>query len=267
MSRACLSAALLCLPLVAFGDEATWQVDGGVGVERLSNGSPDWRQVDLALRRRLDRGVVLEFAARQAQRYGATDHELGIGGSCPVENWNLSLRATTAGQAAFLPRHGISFDAARRLDGGWVANAGATRNLFSPADAPASGTTLLRLAVERYVADWRFLAGLTHGRLDGGAAANGWRLQADRFFGESGRIGMLVADGRELEATTGGVISTRVNSIVLLARWRIAAGWSFNADVGRTHVDDIIRQTDTANLSLPGGYHRDGVHFGVQHEF
>ncbi|MEN9543390.1 MAG: hypothetical protein RLZZ598_223 [Pseudomonadota bacterium] len=268
MKAAQVVSAALCLPLLTLAAEAPWQIESSLTHEHLSNGSPDWRQLDLALRRRLDGGAVVDLGLRQAERYDATDRELGIGATWPVAaDWQLALRGTTAGSAAFLPRNGIAFDVSRQLGSGWLANAGMTRNRFAPTDVSATGTTLLRLGLERYFGDWRLASGWTRGRLDGGQAANGWRFQVDHYFGEAGRIGLLVAGGRELEAAPLGLISTRVDSAVLLARWRMAEGWSLTVDAGRTRVSDILRQSDAGTEPLPGGYRRDGVRVGVQHEF
>jgi hypothetical protein len=110
-------------------------------------------------------------------------------------------------------------------------------------------------------------AGLARGRLDGGETADGWRLQADLYFGDVGRIGLLVAGGRELEAATGGPISTRVDSVVLMARWGLAAGWLLDASAGRTQVSGIVRHAAGGEQQLPGGYNRDGVSLGVQYRF
>jgi YaiO family outer membrane protein len=267
MSTARAICAAMCLPLPAVAADASWVVQGGAAYERLSNGSPDWQEVDAAVRRRLEGGTTIELGGRQAQRYGATDQELSAGVQWPLEkDWNLALRAT-ASTAAFLPREGIAIDATRVLGAGWVAEAGLTRNRYTPTDGPVSGTTLLRLGAERYVGQWRMAAGFTQSRLDGGATAHGWRLQCDHYIGETGRIGLLAAGGRELEAAPTGVISTRVDSVVLLTRLGLAAGWSLDVDAGRTRVSGIVRQAGTASQSLPGGYHRDRVDISVQRQF
>jgi YaiO family outer membrane protein len=263
-----LAAGLALLCAAASAAPLPWQVETGVGVETLDNGSPDWRQLDVALRRRFDDGATAEVALREAQRYGRTDRELALGGL-----WNIgpdatvSLRGTTAGAANFLPRQSVAIDATQRLLDGWVASIGLVRNRFEGIDSPSTGTTLLRLGIERYAGAWRLAGGLTQARLDGGASAMGWRLQADRYVGEAGRVGLLVAGGEELEKDPAGVISTQVNTFVLLARWPVAPGWALTGEAGSTHVSNIVRRVDGASLSLPGGYQRSGVRIGVQHEF
>jgi YaiO family outer membrane protein len=271
MSAARLFGLCLCLcvgaPLAgAAGNEL--QVEAGAGIEHLSNGSPDWRQIDVAVRRPFG-AALAELAGRQAERYGATDHELAVGLSGAIDdNWSGSGRATSAGNASFLPREGVALDLSRRLGLGWVADAGLTRNLYHPASAQPSGTTLARVGTQWYVGNWRVAGEVNRGRLDGGTTANGWRLETDRYFGDRGaRVGLIVAGGRELEVDTAGVISTRVDSIVLLARWPVARRWSVSLAGGRTRISDIQRLGPVGAQSMPGGYHRDGVRLGVQLDF
>jgi YaiO family outer membrane protein len=263
-----LAAGSVLACAVAAAAPLPWQVETGASVETLDNGSPDWRQLDVAVRRRFDDGAAAEVALREVQRYGRTDRELALGGLWKLgTDATFSLRGTTAGAASFLPRQSLAVDATQRLPDGWVAGAGLVRNRFEGIDSPPTGTTLLRLGVERYAGQWRLAGALTRARLDGGASAMGWRLQADHFVGEDGRIGLLVAGGEELETDPAGVISTQVNAIVMLARWPIAPGWALTGDAGSTRVSDIVRRVDGGSLALPGGYRRSGVRIGVQHEF
>lgn len=258
----------LCAPLTAIAAGTGWQMEAGAGQEHLSNGAPDWRELDLAVRRRLGDATV-EVAGRQAERYGATGHEMGAGISGPIDGpWSGSLSGTVGSGAGFLPRERIALDLSRRLGAGWVADAGLTRSLYRPTDGPPSGITLIRAGAQWYGGDWRLAGKLTRGRIDGGAAADGWSLQADRYFNDgAGRIGLIAASGRELEAGTGGVLSTRVDSLVLLARWPLGTGWTLCLDGGRTRVSGLQRLGPAGPQGLPGGYSRHGLHAGVQRDF
>lgn len=266
---AVLSAALTVLPMPdAQAQTLAWQVEASAGLERLSNGTPDWRQVDVSLRRRFAAGAQAEITLREAQRYGRRDSEFAVGLALPLDDaWTVALRATAADAAHFLPSRGGQVELSRRLSAGWVASASLGRNRYDSAANPATGTSLLRLGAEHYVGAWRLAAGVTHARLDGGASADGWRAQVDRYIGDGGRIGLLVAGGRELESAPDGVISTRVDALVLVGRWPIAAGWALTGDVAGTRVGNIVRRTGSGNTTLPGGYRRNAGRIGVQHEF
>lgn len=265
-------AALATLALALGGPAAAaptpWQVELGGSVEHLDNGAPDWRQVDAALRHRFDEQRLGELTLRRAERYGRRDTELGLGAVWPVgEPFVLALRATTAGNAAFLPRHGGQVDAFWRAPQGWVLGLGLTRNLYDTPEAPATGSSLLRMGVERYVGDWRFGGGWTRARLDGGSYAHGWRAQVDRFIGDGARLGLAVGGGRELESAPQGVLSTRVEALALVGRLPLSEGWALVGEASHTRVSDFEQRIGGVVQSLPGGYRRNGVRLGVARDF
>ena len=252
----------------AAAEPAPWQVELGAGVEQLDNGAPDWRQVDLALRHRFDAQRLGELTLRRAERYGRHDTELGLGVVWPLgESFVVGLRASTAGNAAFLPRRGAQADLNWRGPAGWVLGGGLTRNLYHTPDAPATGSTLLRAGLERYVGDWRFAGGLTRARLDGGSYANGWRAQVDRFIGDGARLGLALGGGRELESAPQGVLSTRVESLALVGRWPLAESWALVGEATWTRVSAFEQRIGDEVLSLPGGYRRNGIRLGVARDF
>ncbi len=247
--------------------ESGWQVEAGAGVQSLDNGSPEWREAELALRHR-DGGRRVELQWRDAQRYGLHDREIALAGGVALSpDWNLGLRASVAPGADFLPRHGGSAELSVRLAGGWVGAAALGRNRYDGAETPPSGTSSLRLGLERYAGPWRWAGAITHNRTDGGATARGAQLQLDHFFGDEARLGLLLAGGRELEAAPQGLLSTRVNTVVLLGRWPLVPGWQLSGELSHTRVSDLERRVGGRSEALPGGYRRDGVRLGVRREF
>jgi YaiO family outer membrane protein len=262
-----LAACSLAVAAAGSAAQPAWQVEVGSSVEQLSNDSPDWRQSEIAVRRR-DEGRMGELSARDVERYGRRDTELAASVAWPMAPaWSIALRANVAPGADFLPRLGGGAELTRRLGDGWVAGAGLGRNRYDGADTAPTGTTTLRLGLERYVGAWRLAGGVARARLDGGAAESGWRAQVDHFFGDEARVGVVFSGGRELESAPDGVVSTRVDSVVLMARWPLAAGWLLGGELSRTRVSDIERQRDGVSESLPGGYRRTGVRLGVQRAF
>jgi YaiO family outer membrane protein len=231
----------------------------------LDNGSPDWRQLDLALRHRSAPERVNEIGLRRVERYGQRDAELSAGVSLPLgTDWGLALRASLA-DGAFLARAAGQVDLTRRLADGWVLGAGLGRGLYAPEGGIASGTTTLRGSVERYVGAWRLAAGASHARLDGGHGASALRLQVDRYFGDDSRVGLIVARGDELEYDPQGVLSSRVGAVALVGRWSFATGWALAGDLGRTTVRDVERRGGSGG-SAPG-YRRSGGRLALQREF
>jgi YaiO family outer membrane protein len=268
---AALGGGLLVLAAAAAtAAPAAWRAESGFTREHVGGGQPAWRQLDVALLRREGEGAdahVFALDARRAWRHGARDDEIGLAAALPLPalspRLGLSLRATLAPGAAFLPRAGAALEARWRLDGGWVALGGLGRQRFEPADAPGSGVSLASLGAEHYRGPWRAAAGLSLARLDGGDSATGLRLALDRTFGEVTRVGLLAARGRELEATPQGVLSSRVDSVVLRLRWGFAPGWAVDTDLARHRVT----RRERGGVALPGAATRDAVRLALRHDF
>jgi YaiO family outer membrane protein len=262
---AALLAAAQLAP--ARAETPAWQVELGAGTERLSNGSPDWRQVDFTLRRRHAAGGAGELGLRRVERYGRSDGELSAGAAWPIApDWSLALRAA-ASDGRFLARLGGQADLSRRLDGGWVLGAGVGRSLYDPEGGVASGTSSLRATVERYVGAWRFAAGASRARLDGGESASALRLQIDHYVTDSARVGLLVARGDELEYDTLGVLASRVEAVALVGRWALVPGWALAGELSRTTVRDTVRRGGPPGGSSAVGYRRSGGRLALQRDF
>jgi YaiO family outer membrane protein len=249
--RALLAAALLVLPALAC---AQWQVELGAGHERVRGGA-DWSQIDLALRRQLAPRNSVELSARKTRRYGRDDHELGLGGSLAVgSDWTANAAFTTSPTHEVLPRWSLAAGAQRAFGGGWVvgAEARSTRYTADRADA-------LRLNVERYfggadVGAWRAALSLGATRLQGASTAGAGRIQLDRYFGERGRIGLLLARGDEAERDELGQLAVNdVRSVVLLGRWPLDDRWALTGEWGHHRVGAVHR--------------RNGGRLGVQFDF
>jgi YaiO family outer membrane protein len=266
VKRALLGLALgAALAATASAQPAAMQVEVGASVEHLDNGSADWRQLDLALRHRSAPDRVNEIGLRRVERYGQRDAELSAGVSLPLNaDWGLAVRASVS-DGAFLARLAGHVDLTRRLPDGWVLGAGLGRGRYEPAGGIASGTTTLRGSVERYFGAWRLAAGVSRARLDGGHGATALRLQADRFFGDSARVGLIVARGNELEYDPQGVLSSRVGAVALVGRWSFAPGWALVGDLGRTTVSDVERRGGPGGAAP--GYRRSGGRLALQREF
>ena len=259
----------LVLPLAAMAADAParWEAEAGFGRETLSTDVPAWRQTDLALRRRAADGTIVELTGRSASRYGETDRELGAALVQPFGDWALGLRAFASDAPAFLPRLGGELELSRRLPGGWVLGASAGRRLFPDTELPGTGSSTLSLGAEWYAGAWRLAGAATGVRLDGGASGTGWRLQVDRFVGETGRIGLIVGGGDEIENAPGGVLLGRSEAVVLVGQWPVAPGWTLVGDIGRTRVRDLERRTDAGTTPAGPGYSRRGGRLGVRVEF
>jgi len=242
-------AALLWLPAAA-----QWQAEFGVGHENVRPGA-DWRQLDLALRRTLAPRTRVELAARRTTRFGRDDREFGLAGSLALgSDWTANAAFTTSPTREVLPRWSLTAGAQRALTGGWVlgGEARSTRYTDDRADA-------LRLNVERYfggadVGAWRAALSLGATRLQGAPTAGAGRIQLDRYLGERGRVGLLLALGDEAERDELGQLAVNdVRSVVLLGRWPLAERVALSGEWGHHRVGAVHR--------------RSGGRLGVQLDF
>lgn len=268
-----MGAGLLAsLPCVAADTVApAWQVEAGAGVDHLSSAAPNWRQLDLALRHRFAPRSLFELNLRRTQRSGQGDTELGGVLALPLDAaWQASLGATFSPSHEALPRQGVRIELSRSMAGGWVTSAALARRRFEVGSA-GSGTTQVGLGVERYVDAWRFAAAFGSTRLDGGGSAGSLRLQVDRSFAnERGRIGLIVARGRELEGVPAtllapsDVVDQRVETLAVVGVLPLADRWALTGETSHVRNSDLRRRS-----ALPAGapYQRSGVRVGVRHDF
>ncbi len=276
MSRGPISLLLAALALgaaVAAGaQERHWQVEAGIGAERYDDGaSSSWQERDLALRHRPAPRTLWELTLRDTRRYGLDDTELGLGIALPLgADWTLAARATASPDHRVLARESGAVDLSWAAGGGWVLGAGLGRSLYEGAGAAgSSGTSTLRLNVERYLGVWRFAGGVSRSRLDGGEEDGGWRAQVDRYFGDRGRLGLIVSQGRELEnLPPAGAVSTRVRGVALIGAWPVGADWTLVGALGRTRNSDSQRRGGPDDGQAVGGStQRTAVRLGVQRDF
>ncbi len=248
-----------------------WQVEVGAGADHLSGGTAGWRQVDLALRHRFAPRSLVELAVRGARRGGADDIELAGLLTLPLGGiWQGTLVASASPSHEALPRHVARLELARSFDGGWVASVHLARRRFEvgPVD---SAITQVGVAMERYVGAWRGAVAVGSTRLGGGGHAANLRLQLDRSFAaERGRIGLIVARGRELEgvpatlAAPSDVIEQQVRTLALVGTLPLADRWALTGEASHVRNSDLRRRS-----GLPAGapVQRSGARLGVRFDF
>lgn len=270
--RVLFTALALGLCVSAGAQERRWQIEAGASTERYDHDqSSNWREGDLAVRHWFAPRSLLELTLRDTRRYGLNDTEFGVGLSLPVAtDWTLAARVTASPDHRVLARESGSVDLSWAAGAGWVLGAGVGRSLYDGAGATGtSGTSTVRLNVERYVREWRFAGGLSRTRLDGGEHDGGWRAQVDRYVGERGRVGVIVAQGRELEnLPPAGAVSTRVRTVALIGAWPMGSDWILVGALGRTHNSDSRRRGGPDDGQAVGvSTQRTAARLGVQRDF
>lgn len=169
-----------------------------------------------------------------------------------------------------LPRQAARVELARSFDGGWVASAMLARRRFEVGTA-GGGASQIGIGVERYGGAWRGAMHLGSTRLDGGGSAPNVRLQIDRSFAdERGRVGVIVARGRELEGlpatllAPSDVVEQRVDTLAIVGAVPLSHRWAMTGEVSHARNSDLRRRS-----SLPAGspYQRSGARLGVRFDF
>lgn len=255
MNRLWLLVAATFLPALAQAQASPWQAEFGVGSEALSRGLADWQQTDLALRRRWAPRAQFELNARRTERFGLVDRELGAGLALPLAaGWDASLGLSASASHHILPRSNLTAGLQHQLGDGWVLG-GTLRATHYDVDRASA----LSLGAERYfgssaIGEWRAAASLTATRLSGLGSSGSARVQLDRYFGDRGRLGLLVSVGREIDNLGQGALRIAdVQSLVLLGRWPLGPAWALNGEIGQTR--------------LGSQYRRSGGRLGVELDF
>ena len=256
MNPVFLTLALLgAAGTVAAQTAAPWQLEVGTAHESLTRGLPDWTQTDVALRRSLAPRTLVELNARRTERFGLRDSEWGLAAALPLGGgWSTSLSAAASDTHRVLPRASVGAGVQRELGDGWVAGATLRQTRYS-----ADRANALALEAERYfgsaaIGEWRVAAQVTAARLAGVGGTESLRLQVDRYFGPRSRVGLLASTGREIDNLgQGRALVSDAQTVVLLGRWSVDAGWSLTGELGSTRLADR--------------YRRSGGRLGVQLDF
>jgi YaiO family outer membrane protein len=253
---------------VAALETPAWQVEAGAGADHLSNAAPNWRQLDFSLRHRFAPRSRIDLDLRHTQRSGLSDTELGAAVSLPIDaQWSAALALAHSPTQRVLARAGARLELSRAFGAGWVGSGVLGRRVF----AVGGGSSLAAIGVERYLDAWRGAVQIGQTRLDGGGTAANLRLQIDRSFdGERGRVGVILARGRELEglpataSAAADVIDQRVGTLALVGTWPLAPAWALTGEASHLRYDDARRRS-----GAPAGaaYQRSGVRLGVRHDF
>ncbi len=278
-ARAALLGALISASCAAVAQTDTtarvpaWQVEAGVGADHLSSGAPGWRQADLALRHRFAPRSLFELGLRGTRRGVADDTEVAALVSLPLGRgsaWQGTLGASLSPSHEALPSQTARLELARSFEGGWVAGATLSRRRFEVGTAD-SGSTQIGLGLERYLGAWRGAVTVGSTQVDGSGRAANVRLQIDRSFAaERGRIGLIVARGRELEGVPAtllapsDVVEQRVDTLALVATLPLAERWALTGDISHVRNSDLRRRS-----GLPAGspVERSGARLGVRFDF
>jgi YaiO family outer membrane protein len=230
------AAAAACL--VATGAAAAdLQLDTRLFVarENLDHGYQDWREEGVEIGARDAAGRFGYVRLRRTERYDLVDREAALGAVVPLaSSFTLALEGTKSVDGFVLPGHAIGATLARALPGGWGI-AGTARST----SYETSRVTMLSAVLERYVGAWRLAYTGYLSRPDAEAWGSTHRLGAS-WYGEGlTRAEVGYAQGREIENTPAGLITSRVRTAYLVASYGLTPGWAITLDLEHVRQGDL----------------------------
>lgn len=255
-----MKTALLRLVVFVCATGATahaWAADAPAAIQteysrerqQLSNGSSDWYEQAVRVRRTRGQREAQEVAVVQAQRFGLTDNQYGVLLVHPLgESLTMSAEASTSPEHQFLPQRSVGLQLQYELGPHWLAHAGAKESRYTDLTV-AQGT----LGLEHYVSVfswalfWRQIQAL-------GQTASSTELRGNLYYGDKSYIGLSYAAGQEVAQVSGSTLQlVEVQSVALSGRHELLRRWFFNYGVSSTRQGDF--------------YTRNGVRLGVQYLF
>ncbi|WP_242392432.1 YaiO family outer membrane beta-barrel protein [Anaeromyxobacter oryzisoli] len=234
MTRA-VAALALALPLAA---RAATTVELSQGAEALSGDRPAWRVSALDAVWTGEPGAAVGGSVRELSRFGLEDVDGAIWAQAPLGGFVLGVEGSASPTWRFVPRWSLGARLERGLGDGWVASLASSARRYE-GDVGRTTVTISSLGLERYWDRWRAAAYATAAGVEGAWGGSG-RAVLDLYYGASGRVGVSVAAGRELESLGGGqVLRTDVLAVALAGAHPFGAGWAMTWEVSAQRQGDL----------------------------
>ncbi len=239
--------------LVGAANARASSLEVSAGHESLSRGLQPWQEQQATLKLDLDRYLGSRAAvivnAHRVKRFGISAQEAGVLLVGPiVPNWGFEVGGTVGGNGGVLPSSSLNAQLNHALGDGWVASGGWLRRIYASAN-----TNAYSVIAEKYLGDWRLAGTFTYARANQVPVGSALRLQADRYFGDRGRLGVALATGREIDVTTGVPTASNVRSLVVGGKLPLGQAWAVLGEWG-------VHQQSSS-------YRRLGGRLGVEFQF
>lgn len=237
-----LALVLAALAAGAHAQESFVDVEAGGSYENLSNGRDPWKSVYLEAASQFAPRQTLYGLARETERFGFRDSEVGLGYSQPLgAKWTATLEGTYSSQHNVLAENSVFGQVAWAAGDGWVLSGAARRSEYT-----TSRVNLLVGGLERYWSGFRAGYNIYNGRPEGSGSATTHRLSLDHYYdGERSRIGVSGAWGREVEnqGPPTGIITSDIWNVFLGGRHWLSGRWAVTWDAGTQQQGDLYRRT------------------------
>jgi YaiO family outer membrane protein len=227
------------------------EIEASYSQERLSNNSPDWRNIFVEGSHKFKDRHTLYGGLRDTRRFGLADNEIYGGLYYPLApTWTGVADASLSPTHEVLPKYTLGAQLQKILPDGWIAGVGLRHNEYTLA-ASNVGT----FALERYWRDFRGAYTLFSGKPEGGGSAPAHRFQFNYYYGEGSSTGIAYTTGREVEnvGPPAGLRTTDVRNWTLNGRHWFARDWAVSYELTNHRQGDL--------------YRREGLRLGLRYRF
>jgi YaiO family outer membrane protein len=251
------TAALRAQVAARFPDSSWWHAppapptyrlwfSAGSGIDRLSNGAPDWSREHLRLDWGTAKGGALFAELSQSERFDESDSSLYVGGVWKaLPSWQLGPAVAVTKDARFLPERELSIDATRAWARGWGTVFGVREREYVTGDVTSYSFT-----GEKYVSDFRVAYRLDHSRQDGADSALTHALALTWYPSDKRSLGVTLGAGEEIEIIgLDQLLRTSVDNVTFTGNEKLSARVSLNWWVG-THEQGDFYARDYLGLSV-----------------
>lgn len=250
--------ACRCLPILAcmvVTAHAADVADGkaahlrlSTAIERLDNGTPDWRESELGLHFDFRPRQALDLAVARTERFGLDDNRLSAAGSLPLSPaLTAELEGNLSTTHKVLARHTLGAALQYEFAPAWLIRGGMRHSGYD-----TSTVNQGQLMLEHYVSDFSWAIGWRPTRTLG-TTVEGVELRGAYYYGERNAVTLILASGKEVASIPGGVLPADVRSTALTGRHALDRRWTLTYALSHTRQGSL--------------YTRNGINVGVQYAF
>jgi len=195
-----------------------WTLLVGAGVDRLSDGFPDWDQQFFEVGYEPESGIRYFLGAARHSRFKRADIMFRTGTDFSLQSgWIAGADINFSRNPAFLPEMHYGAHLGRSIGDGWVVDIRYQRREYT-----TTSVTSVNGSVEKYVGDFRLAYGLGISRLPGNPAIANHGLSANWYYSSRSSIGATISSGKEAESIGGGrVLESDVRGLSIAGRREI----------------------------------------------
>jgi YaiO family outer membrane protein len=244
----CLVPLLAACAVASVHAADTTTLRATTSAERLSNGTPGWRENSVGVSFDMKERQSLDLEAGETRRFGLRDTRFAASFSTPVSSAvTASVDASGSSTHQVLAQRTLGGALQVEFAPAWLAHIGARSSSYDSATVNQGA-----LALEHYFSDYSATLGWhpTHAY---GRNANVAELRASWYYGDRDSVTLIGAGGEEAASVPGGVSLTDVRSAALTGRHWLDRHWAVTWAASRTRQGSL--------------YSRNGINLGAQYRF